>query len=82
MRTVFGDETDNAPPALALFFTLCVLNVGGYLAGYFGGRWLRGEIFAAEQDAAPVLSVDVTPSEDGFRETIADAEARLVGGVV
>lgn len=48
-----------------------------HLSGYFGGRWLRGEIFAAEQDAAPVLSVDVTPSEDGFRATIADAAARL-----
>ncbi|MDW3219793.1 MAG: hypothetical protein R8F63_14355 [Acidimicrobiales bacterium] len=48
-----------------------------HLSGYFGGRWLRGEIFAAEQDAAPVLSVDVTPSESGFRDTIARAEARL-----
>lgn len=48
-----------------------------HLSGYFGGRWLRGEIFAAEQDAAPVLGVDVTPSESGFLETIARAEARL-----
>lgn len=48
-----------------------------HLSGYFGGRWLRGEIVAAEQDAAPVLSVDVTPSESSFRETIAAAEARL-----
>ena len=48
-----------------------------HLSGYFGGRWLRGEILAAEQDAAPVLSVDVTPSESGFRDTVARAEARL-----
>ncbi|GJM37297.1 MAG: hypothetical protein DHS20C19_06640 [Acidimicrobiales bacterium] len=48
-----------------------------HLSGYFGGRWLRGEIFAAEQDAAPVLGVDVTPSESSFRDTITRAEARL-----
>ena len=47
-----------------------------HLSGYFGGRWLRGEIAAAQPEAL-VITVDNPPDEAAFAETVADAGARL-----
>lgn len=48
-----------------------------HLSGYFGGRWLRGEIDAAEQEDALVLAISFPQSEDDFRSTMASAQERL-----
>lgn len=54
---IFEDPTSPDVPGL-----IWVL----YLSGYFGGRWLRGEI-ATAQPNAPVIAVSVEPSENTFR---------------
>ena len=36
-----------------------------HLSGYFGGRWLRGEIVTAQPDAM-LASVSLPPTEEGF----------------
>lgn len=43
-----------------------------HLSGYFGGRWLRGEIAAAEPQA-PLVSFSVPPTEEAFEATMARA---------
>lgn len=43
-----------------------------YLSGYFGGRWLRGEIAAAQPDA-PLVGFSVSPTREAFDTTMAHA---------
>ena len=47
-----------------------------HLSGYFGGRWLRGEIAAAQPDAL-LVGFSVPPTEEAFVETMTRAQARL-----
>lgn len=47
-----------------------------HLSGYFGGRWLRSEI-AAAQPEAPLVSFSVEPTEVGFAATMARAQRSL-----
>ena len=52
---------------------LAELPVGGlnwilYLSGYFGGRWLRREIAAAQPEAL-LVSFSIDPTEAGFRKS-------------
>lgn len=47
-----------------------------HLSGYFGGRWLRGEIAAAQPDAL-VVGYSVPPTEAAFADTMSRAQARL-----
>lgn len=47
-----------------------------HLSGYFGGRWLRGEIVTAQPDAM-LASVSIPPSEADFLATVARAQANL-----
>lgn len=47
-----------------------------HLSGYFGGRWLRAEIAAAQPEAL-VLTVDNPPGEDAFLATVEKARTRL-----
>jgi hypothetical protein len=47
-----------------------------HLSGYFGGRWLRGEIARAQPDAA-LISFSVAPTEEAFSGTMARARAAL-----
>ncbi len=62
---IFAGEDEIGP----LFWLL-------HLSGYFGGRWLRGEIATAQPEAL-VLGVDNPPSEAAFLGTVAKAQARL-----
>lgn len=47
-----------------------------FLSGYFGGRWLRGEIAQAQPDA-PLIGFSLPPSEQTFRAGEALAQAAL-----
>ncbi len=47
-----------------------------WVSGYFGGRWLRGEI-ADAQPEAPLVGFSQTPTEDSFSGTMGRAAARL-----
>ena len=47
-----------------------------YLSGYFGGRWLRGEIARAQPDA-PLISFSMAPTEAGFQDMMARAQSGL-----
>jgi len=47
-----------------------------YLSGYFGGRWLRGEI-AHAQPNAPLISFSMPPTEQGFQAMMAIAQGGL-----
>jgi hypothetical protein len=47
-----------------------------HLSGYFGGRWLRGEIAAAQPDAL-LVSFSQEPTEGAFRATVASAHTAL-----
>lgn len=47
-----------------------------WLSGYFGGRWLRGEI-AAAQPEAPLVGFSDPPTEESFVGTIGRASDRL-----
>jgi len=44
-----------------------------HLSGYFGGRWLRGEIAAAQPDA-PLVGFSVAPTVEGFAATMIKAQ--------
>jgi hypothetical protein len=48
-----------------------------HLSGYFGGRWLRGEIVAAQPEAM-LAGVSIPPGEDAFMAPLRRIE-RLVG---
>lgn len=47
-----------------------------HLSGYFGGRWLRGEIAAAQPDA-PLVGFSNPPTEAAFASTVERAAQRL-----
>ena len=47
-----------------------------WLSGYFGGRWLRGEI-ADAQPEAPLVGFSDPPTEESFAGTIGRASDRL-----
>jgi hypothetical protein len=47
-----------------------------HLSGYFGGRWLRGEIAAAQPDAL-LVGFSNSPTEAAFAATMERARARL-----
>ncbi|MDH3706335.1 MAG: hypothetical protein OES57_09725 [Acidimicrobiia bacterium] len=47
-----------------------------HLSGYFGGRWLRGEIEAAQPDA-PLVGFSDPPTAEAFAATQARAEEAL-----
>ena len=47
-----------------------------WLSGYFGGRWLRGEI-ADAQPEAPLVGFSDVPTEESFAGTIGRAADRL-----
>ncbi|MEZ5246353.1 MAG: hypothetical protein R2707_14725 [Acidimicrobiales bacterium] len=47
-----------------------------WVSGYFGGRWLRGEI-ADAQPEAPLVGFSNTPTEESFAGTIGRASDRL-----
>lgn len=47
-----------------------------HLSGYFGGRWLRGEIADAQPDAL-LVGFSNPPTEAAFLSTVASAQARL-----
>lgn len=47
-----------------------------HLSGYFGGRWLRGEIGAAQPEA-PLVGFSQAPTAEGFAGTMARADAAL-----
>jgi len=44
-----------------------------HVSGYFGGRWLRGEIAAAQPDA-PLVGFSRAPTIEGFATTMARAQ--------
>ena len=67
---IFAEPVDELP-APSLLWLL-------HLSGYYGGRWLRGEI-AAAQPEAPLVQFSVEPDEAGFRETIAKARLGIDG---
>ena len=47
-----------------------------HLSGYFGGRWLRGEIASAQPDA-PLVGFSNPPTEAAFASTVERAAQRL-----
>jgi hypothetical protein len=47
-----------------------------HLSGYHGGQWLRSAIARAQPDA-PLVQLDLPPTEDGFRAQVAAAEDAL-----
>ena len=47
-----------------------------HLSGYFGGRWLRGEIEAAQPDA-PLVGFSQPPTEESFGETMDKTQLAL-----
>jgi hypothetical protein len=47
-----------------------------YLSGWFGGRWLRGEIAAAQPDA-PLAGFSIPPDEAAFQDSMAKAQVAL-----
>lgn len=65
---IFAEPVDDLPTPSLLWLL--------HLSGYFGGRWLRGEIAAAQPDA-PLVQFSVEPDEAGFAETLAKAALGL-----
>ncbi|MEL7208313.1 MAG: hypothetical protein AAGK32_08810 [Actinomycetota bacterium] len=63
---IFADET---PDDGSLAWLL-------YLSGYFGGRWLRGEIAAAQPDA-PLVGFSQPPTEESFSASMDRAAEAL-----
>lgn len=47
-----------------------------HLSGYYGGRWLRGEISAAQPDSM-MARYSIEPTEEGFLQTVASVERGL-----
>lgn len=47
-----------------------------HLSGYYGGRWLRGEIVRAQPEAM-IGTFSVAPSEEGFTRTMSRAREAL-----
>jgi hypothetical protein len=47
-----------------------------HLSGYFGGRWLRGEI-AAAQPEAPLIAFSLPPTPEAFDATMARAQEAI-----
>lgn len=48
-----------------------------HLSGYFGGVWLRGAIDRAQPGTSAIANLRTAPTEDGFRSSVADAQAAL-----
>lgn len=51
-----------------------------HLSGYFGGRWLRGEIATAQPDA-PLVGFSNPPTEESFLATMERAQTALDAAV-
>lgn len=64
-RIFDGDDSDTA----GLLWLM-------WLSGYFGGRWLRGEIEVA-QPGAPLTTFSQTPSQESFDSIMATAKVGL-----
>jgi len=47
-----------------------------HLSGYFGGRWLRGEIVTAQPEAV-IAQVSIPPTSAGFASTLEHTKAAL-----